>query len=216
MKTEKGRLTHARVYFATDNTGKVRDYRPLFAQYGLHLVQAGADVSEGSTSMMENAFKKARACAERYPEAYICACDGGVSIPFLGDSWNPVLTKRGGGSASWEGVTGYERARELLAMMRNAHGEDRRVVWQEAFVFMRGERVLFSFCEAGGAGYLAEEIPPSFREDGYWLGHLWHVPEYGKVYMELSAEEKKRSSRIQQRLERELGILFPKDARLIG
>ena len=127
--------------------------------------------------------------------------DGGVAVPYLGDNWNYVLTKRLSGMDMEGGFTDRQRAEILLDMMKEAKGEDRRVLWYEAIVLAKDGQIILEVDVCGGEGILLDYIPDDFDEKGgYWLGYLWYVPEFGKTYMQLSDEEKIKSSYVKREL----------------
>ena len=114
------------------------------------------------------------------------ASDGGLGIPALaGGEWEALLTARAAGEEADDGA----RARHLLALMQGKQGEQRRVFWTEALALADRGRLLGSWQETGGEGYLTESYDPSEAIPGFWVYSLWHCPQFGKRYVELTSQE---------------------------
>lgn len=188
------------IYYATGNPAKIQDFVPTFAQAGFSLLalEQNYPVIEGSTDLLDNARLKALNNSKYYPQRTIFATDGGVQIPFLGENWNHVLTKRLSGRDRDATFTEKMRAETLLELMKEARTPaQREIYWEEATVLVRDHMVLFEAVINGGKGYLAQNIPENFDESGYWLAYLWLMPD-SRNYMELTNEEKIASSTIKQ------------------
>ncbi len=193
------------VWLVTDNKDKVRDFSLVFKPLGIKLKQlAGVKVKEGAQSLRENACLKAITASCLYPKRVVMATDGGVEIPYLGNKWNPVLTKRLGGLDMEETMTDRERAEKLIEMMKDAKGKDRWMTWWEVVVIVKGGKVLFETKIKGGEGYLMKKIPEGFKESGFWLGYIWLMPKLGKPYMLLSDEERLKHGTVKSRLLKKL------------
>ena len=195
------------IYFATGNKEKIKDFQMVFREFGIELIQLQQKlkVDEDADSLLANAKKKALAYSVHNPSKIIMATDGGVKIPFLGDNWNHVLTKRLSGIDHQEKFTERQRAETLLDLMKQARGDERKVYWHEAIVLAWGNRIIFEFYGDDGSGVLLEQIPDDFDEDGYfWLGYLWFDPRIGKHYMAMTEEEKLASSSLKKGLRQKL------------
>jgi inosine/xanthosine triphosphate pyrophosphatase family protein len=199
-----------KIYFATGNKDKVKDFQLVFDKFGIKLVQLQQEikVDENASDLLENAEKKALAYSRRNPSKVIMATDGGVIIPFLGDNWNHVLTKRLSGIDNQEEFTERQRAETLLDLMKEAKGDKRRIYWQEAVVLALKGEVIFEFCERGASGILSDHIPNDFDETGYWLSYLWFDPQIEKHYMAMNEEEKLISSPLKRKLQQRLIEFF--------
>ncbi len=114
--------------FATNNQDKFEDLGLVFKKLGVKLKRVPLDVVEGTNDILENAKLKALETSKKYPGQTVVASDGGVLIPYLGDRWNHVLTKRLGGIDMAEKFTERQRAETLLELMKDAKGKDREVV----------------------------------------------------------------------------------------
>jgi len=183
------------IILATRNIDKLKQFSIFFKDLGLSLVLPRQDISvdEDRPTLRENAEKKALAYSAVYPQQFVVATDGGITIPYLGEGWNHVWTRRLSGLDISSAFTDRERCESLLALLKDAKGEERRVSWREAYAVAHGGRIIFSE-ELSGAddqGILLDHIPDDFQESGYWIGYLWYEPRFKKHYMALTEEEKK-------------------------
>jgi XTP/dITP diphosphohydrolase len=170
---------------ATTNEGKLRELAALLAPViELVLAPRGYEPPEetGST-YLENARIKARALAEVARGAAL-ADDSGLEVDALGG--------RPGVHSSRYGATPAERNARLLDELRGRIGDERLARFRTVLVLVRpdgSELVGEGTCE----GVIADE-PRGRRGFGY--DPLFVVPELGRTFAELSAEEKgRRSSR---------------------
>jgi predicted house-cleaning noncanonical NTP pyrophosphatase (MazG superfamily)/inosine/xanthosine triphosphate pyrophosphatase family protein len=191
---------------ATGNKDKFDEFSELFNEFGFMcaIPPVKVDIDENLPTLMGNARKKAIAYSNEYPFQLVFATDGGTKIPFLGEKWNHVLTKRLSGLDMEEELTDKKRCEILLELMNEAKDEERKVLWQEAFVIALNGKVIYSFEAQSPPGYLLREIPDNFQESGYWIGYLWHKPEFDKTYMELTKKEKKEADTVSKYLRNDL------------
>ncbi len=157
---------------ASNNPGKLREFRQLLAPLGVGLVpqaMAGIDfeVNETGDTFEENAFLKASAVAEvtRFPAV---ADDSGLCVDALGGAPG-VHTARFGGGKEWTDAQKYEY---LLEKLEGA--EDRRAKFVSCIccafpggktIYARGEcpgRILSAPAGDAGFGY-----DPIFAPEGY-------------------------------------------------
>ncbi len=190
--------------FATNNKDKFNDLGLVFKKLDIKLKQVSLDVEEGADDILENAKLKATQISKKYPDQVVVASDGGVLIPYLGDKWNHVLTKRLGGIDMAEKFSEKERAETLLKLMKNATGKEREVVWEGALAIAHNGQLLFAEKIRGESGFLLEKIPAGFEPSGFWLGYLWYVPEARTYYMDIPLSERFKYSAFKQKLYRKL------------
>ncbi len=190
--------------FATNNQDKFEDLGLVFKKLGIKLRRVPLDVAEGVDDILENAKLKALETSQKYPDQTVVASDGGVLIPYLGDKWNHVLTKRLGGMDMAERFTEKQRAEALLKLMKGANGKDREVVWEGAVAIAKDSQVLFAEKLKGEPGFLLKKIPSEFKSGGFWLGYLWYVPEAKTYYMNIPLNERFKHSVFKQRLYKKL------------
>lgn len=140
---------------------------------------------ESGQTFEENARLKASQGSTLFRGLAI-ASDGGLVIPTLaGGEWEALLTARAAGEEADDGT----RARHLLALMQGKEGEQRRVFWTEAVALADRGQLLGSWQETGSKGYLTESYDPSKAIPGFWVYSLWHCPQFGKRYVELTSQE---------------------------
>ncbi|MBI4308402.1 MAG: hypothetical protein HY684_06315 [Chloroflexi bacterium] len=186
MSKERRRV----VLLATTNPAKVAKLTWALDGLGLSLrtlrdLSPALEPSETGATHEENAAIKA-AHWSRLEGCLAIASDGGVRIPALGERWNALQTRRAVG----EHTSDEERIQRLLELMRLYRGEERRVRWTEALAVAEAGRTLASWQADGDEGYLAEGFDPTRRRiPGFWVASLFHYPQYGKCYAELSPEE---------------------------
>ena len=202
-------MTRSRTFlFATNNRDKFDDLGLVFKRLGIGLKQVPLEVKEGADSLLENARLKAVETSKKYPGEVVIASDGGVIIPYLGDNWNYVLTKRLGGLDMDENFNERRRAEAMLELMKDAKGKDRKIFWRGAVVLAQDGQVIWSKVLEGTGGYLMESLPKKFDSRGFWLGYIWYVPEAKTYYMDIPVEKRFKYSSFKQRLYRGLeGII---------
>jgi XTP/dITP diphosphohydrolase len=177
----------ARLVVATASAGKMREFARLFAGLG-YAVRALGEVSavslapEGETSYAENARAKARLAAEA-TGAVAVGDDSGLEVAALGGRPG-VASARYGGPA----LTDAERTARLLAELAGVR--DRRACFRcvLALVAPWGEEVLV---EGVAEGRLTESPRGA---GGFGYDPIFLVPELGRTFAELPAEEKDRVS----------------------
>ncbi|MEW6610262.1 MAG: non-canonical purine NTP pyrophosphatase [Patescibacteria group bacterium] len=183
------------IILATRNIDKLKHFSIFFKDLGLSLAlpREEINVDEDLPTLKDNAEKKALTYSDLYPQQFIIASDGGITIPYLGNNWNHVLTRRLSGLDATGVFTDRQRCEALLALLKNAKGDERRVSWREAYAVARGGRILFSgeLSGADNQGILLDYIPDDFQESGYWIGYVWYDPRFKKTFMRLTDEEKK-------------------------
>jgi inosine/xanthosine triphosphate pyrophosphatase family protein len=173
---------------ATFNPAKAVRLRSLCDGLPVRIRESGLTlpmVDESSATHLGNAIAKAIGWS-RAVGGVTLASDGGLVIPALGDGWESTLTRR----ATGEDVTDAERARRLLARMRDVAGTLREAYWTEAIAVARDGVLVCAWETDGMLGRIGDE----FRQDpvgpdGFWADGLWETPE-GKKRWELTASER--------------------------
>ena len=177
-----------RVLIATTNPAKAKRLESCltgwpFDFYGPEAMSSTEPPEESGSDHREVAETKAKAWSE-VAGGLAIASDGGLVIPALGERWDSLTTRRSAG----EDATDEDRVRNLLRLMEPYDGEDRQALWQEAVVLADQGEVVAAWEVKGPIG-LIQRAPSTTRIDGFWAASLWHFPEVGKVYTELSADE---------------------------
>jgi XTP/dITP diphosphohydrolase len=176
-----------RLYVASSNPGKLREYRALAEPAGasvdlafIPIFDSLAVYEEIWPTFAENAAGKALHFSQ-FAEGVVIADDSGLVVPALGGAPG-VLSARYAGP----GASDAERLQKLLGEMRGKKGEDRRArfVCVAAVAESGKMRGLFS---ASAEGILLDEPR---GHDGFGYDPIFFFPALGKTYAEISREEK--------------------------
>lgn len=179
-----------RVVLATNNSGKLQEFRELLAPLGFDIEPLSGFTSvaaaETGLSFIENAILKARHAAR-------AAC-----LPAIGDDSGIEVDALGGApgiySARYAGHGASDQANldKLLLAVRDVPAEQRTARYQCALAFMRSAADFSPLVfQANWQGRLT--APPRGTA-GFGYDSIFELPELGKTAAELSAEEKNRIS----------------------
>jgi len=165
-------VTPGRIFAATGNPGKLREFRTLLGDLALEVSslegQPRVDFPEEGTDYAVNAIEKARAVAEQLGQ-WALADDSGLEVSALNGAPGPLSARFGGPDLDDAG-----RVARLLEALDEVPASDRsaRFVCVAALVGPSGEctvargecsgRILAGVRGAGGFGY-----DPIFQPDGY-------------------------------------------------
>jgi len=120
---------------ASNNSGKLREFAPLFESMGLEVVAqrdfAVSDAEETGLSFIENAILKARHAAHATGRPAI-ADDSGLVVPALGGA--PGIY-----SARYSGGGDTENNTKLLSEMSHLKGEDRAAFYVAVIAVVMSE-----------------------------------------------------------------------------
>ena len=119
---------------------------------------------------------------------FAMASDGGLVIPALKGRWDSLRTHRSGGAKRDD----IARVQALVDLVTPLPEEDRGAYWVEAVALADVGEVLMTFQAMSGQGVIATSFDPAHVGGGFWVGAVWHFPELGKVYAELTEEELRR------------------------
>lgn len=179
------------ILLATGNPAKQEALRQLLAALPLSpltpaaLGLAAFDPPETGETHRQIAEDKAIQWSQQ-TDWPVIATDGGLVVPILGPKWESRYTHRFAGPAADDA----ERRRRLLALLRPYAGPERQASWVEALAIARQGQILHSWEVAGSSGIIAAEPQPGPQTPGFWVFPLWHFPQYGKYYGQLTAGEK--------------------------
>jgi XTP/dITP diphosphohydrolase len=176
-----------RLFVASSNQGKLREYRALAQPAGASVELAFIPnfdalpvFEEIWPTFAENAAGKALHYS-RFAPGVMIADDSGLVVPALGGAPGVHSARYAGPDAS-----DADRIRKLLGEMRGKNGEERqaRFVCVVAAAESGRMRGLFS---SSAEGILLEEPR---GEDGFGYDPVFYFPALGKTYAEISREEK--------------------------
>jgi XTP/dITP diphosphohydrolase len=174
-----------RLLLATNNRGKIAEYRQLLADCGWELVTfadlgLSLDEEEVGDTYEDNARMKA-VTAARVSRVHALADDSGLDVEALGGAPGPRSARFGG-----EGISFREKIALLLERLKGRPPGERgcRFVCVIAVADPQGRVRL---CQGDCSGQVAE-APRG--EGGFGYDPIFYLPELGKTMAELSAEEK--------------------------
>jgi XTP/dITP diphosphohydrolase len=174
-----------RLLLATNNRGKIGEYRALLADCGWELVTFAdvgltLDEEEVGDTYEDNARMKA-VNAARISGLHSLADDSGLGVKALGGEPGPRSARFGG-----EGTSYREKIDLLLERLKGRPPRERecRFVCVIAVADPQGGvRLCQGYCSG-----LVAEAPRG--EGGFGYDPIFYLPELGKTMAELSAEEK--------------------------
>lgn len=173
-----------RVLLASDNVGKLREFRQVLGELDLDVVGPGdvglhLDVVEDGGTFAANAAKKARAYAQASGLPTL-ADDSGLEVDALGGQPGVHSARYAG-----EGAGDADRRRKLLAEMAGVPAERRQARFR-CVVALVWDGALYT-TEGTVEGVIAEGERGT---GGFGYDPLFLVPERGRTLAEMTAEEK--------------------------
>lgn len=188
MTTSGPRPARTSLLLASTNPSKQQRLRWVFEGLGLQFrsipSDAGPPPEELGSTFRENAELKAQFWSGRLG-GLVAASDGGLTIPALGKSWDPLRTARAAGADA----TDAERARWLLNQARDLDGSDRAALWTEGLALARDGRQIASWQSSGTEAVLLEGFQAEQLRPGFWAASLCYVPGLGTTLAELTDEQ---------------------------
>lgn len=176
-----------RLFVASSNPGKLREYRALAQLAGASVDIAFVPIFDSLAvfeeiwpTIAENAAGKALHYS-RLAEGVVIADDSGLVVPALGGAPGVLSARYAGPGASDE-----DRVQKVLGEMYGKKGEDRRARFVCVVAVAESGRMLGLF-SASAEGILLEEPR---GHDGFGYDPIFYFPTLGKTYAEISREEK--------------------------
>ena len=197
-----------KLLLATNNKGKVREYRHLLHDLPYELVTLAEQnittvVAETGQSLEDNARLKATALAKE-SRLITLADDSGLEVDALGGEPGPLSARYAGEDASDK-----ERVRYLLARLEGVPWEKRKARFRCVIALAKPDGQV-ELCQGERRGYITFEPR---GEQGFGYDPVFYLPELDKTMAELSLEIKNQVShrgqaarQVQQKLERLTGI----------
>jgi len=180
-----------RLFAASSNEGKLREYRALAAAAGasieLALIPNFSELppfEESSSTFAENAAGKALHYSRFFP-GLVIADDSGLVVPALGGAPGVRSARYAG-----PGASDAERNCKLLGEMRELKGESRRARFVCVLALANAGEMLGLF----SASAEGEILEASRGDRGFGYDPIFFFPALGKAFAELSSEEKNRHS----------------------
>ncbi len=201
-------LAMPRIFIATSNAGKLRDFAAAAAQYGVEIVSLPgfgslASVVEDGATFEDNARKKAEHYSRHLPTEIVLADDSGLKVAALQGAPGVMsaryafisgsrcihvpnsldVTVSGAGTGN---APDAENNSRLLAELDGVPKSQRQARFVCVIAAARGGKTLATF-RGEAEGVILNEARGS---NGFGYDPLFHSMELGKTFAELSAEEK--------------------------
>lgn len=181
-------MTIDRIVLASNNAGKLREFRAMFDALGLTIVPQGelgvGSCEEPYSTFLENALAKARHAA-RETGLPAMADDSGICVDALGGAPGVL-------SARFAGEHGGDAANNALLVKRLAGVENRRAHYVCLLVAVRSADDPEPLVAEGT--WFGEIVDEPAGEGGFGYDPHFLVTELGRTAAELTAEEKNRTS----------------------
>ena len=183
-----------RVFIATSNRGKLRDFAAAAESHGIELspvpgIEGLPPAAEDGASFEENARKKAEYYSRHAKQALVLADDSGLEVAAL-DGAPGVLSARYAASPGEENASDAANNTRLLRQLQAVPDEARQARFVCVIAAARNGSTLGCFRgEAAGTILRAPRGCGGFGYDPLFL-----FPELQKTFAELSPEEKARVS----------------------
>jgi XTP/dITP diphosphohydrolase len=198
--TESG--ARKRLYLASRNPGKLREFQILAAGHALELgplpgYAALPEFEETAPTFAENAAGKALYYS-KHCDGMVFADDSGLVVPTLGGAPGVLSARYAGIGASSE-----QRNTKLLGELRGKKGAERAAYFVCVIATgLRGRANLVVSAKVDG-----EILEEPRGSGGFGYDPVFYFPALGKTFAELSAEEKNRHSHRGKAFRRLLEVL---------
>jgi XTP/dITP diphosphohydrolase len=174
-----------KILLATNNKGKLREYRRLLHGIPFDIVTPAdlgitAEIPESGATFEENAIQKATTMAS-LSNLLTLADDSGLEVDALGGAPGPLSHRFAGKSA-----TDAKRIEFLLAKLKNAPTKNRTA--QFRCVIAIAEPVGRVEIYSGSCGGIIIDKPRGTNGFGY--DPVFYIPELGKTMAELTLKQK--------------------------
>ncbi|NLY34870.1 MAG: RdgB/HAM1 family non-canonical purine NTP pyrophosphatase [Alcaligenaceae bacterium] len=180
-----------KVVLASNNQGKLKEFKALFAPLGIELVPQGElgvpEAEEPFDTFVENALAKARH-ASKYTGLPAIADDSGLTVKALGGAPG-VLSAR---YATLFGEEKSDQNNNLRLLKELANKNDRSAAYIALLVFVRSETDPCPIIAQGvWKGQIATQAAGNH---GFGYDPYFYLPELGCTAAELAPEVKNRQS----------------------
>ncbi|AOY02269.1 RdgB/HAM1 family non-canonical purine NTP pyrophosphatase [Jeongeupia sp. USM3] len=176
-----------KIVLASNNAGKIREFRHLLAPLGLEIIPQGElnvpECDEPFGTFIENALQKARH-ASRITGLPALADDSGICVHALGGA--PGVYSARFASGPGEQKSDARNNEKLLAEL--AGQTDRSAYYYAALVLVRSEHDPQPLIADGICAGTIIDAPRGTNGFGY--DPLFLLPQYGRTVAEISADEK--------------------------
>ena len=180
----------SKLFLATNNQAKVREYRSLLQNLPYELVTPAEEgvisiVSEVGESLEENARLKATAGAVK-SQLLALADDSGLEVDALGGEPGWLAARYAG-----EGASDKDRVNYLLSRLKGVPWEKRSACFRCVIAIATPEGEKIEFCSGECRGVITFEPR---GEQGFGYDPIFYLPELGKTMAELPLATKNQIS----------------------
>ena len=182
-----------RVFLATSNLGKIRDFQAAAAARHIAVLplpnfSALPPVIEDGSTFAENARKKAEAYSRHAPGEVVIADDSGLEVDALGGAPGVHSARYAHREPSVAGPNSDDRANnaKLIAQISSLAPEQRTARFVCSIAAARDGRLLASF-EGHADGMILDQPRGT---DGFGYDPLFYIPGLQKTFAELAPEKK--------------------------
>ena len=188
-------MTQPTLVIATNNQGKLREFRDLLADAGFALTTPAEqglafDVEETGATFRENAELKARAAADLTGMLSL-ADDSGLEVDALGGMPGIISARYAGGGRSQAGMDPVEQCRIVLRELDGVPDELRTARFRAVIAIARPGSGDISFAEGVFEGRIGHEMR---GDNGFGYDPIFVVAGRNVTSAELPPEEKNRIS----------------------
>jgi XTP/dITP diphosphohydrolase len=191
-----------KLLLATNNKGKVREYRSLLSGIPFELVTPAeegitTEVEETGDSLEENARLKATLLAAE-SRLLALADDSGLEVDALGGEPGPLSARYAG-----DGASDRDRVIYLLSRLESVP-EDKRSARFRCVIAVATPGGDIGYCSGECRGFITLEPK---GEQGFGYDPVFFVPGMGKTMAELTFDEKNRVSHRARAAEKVFSLL---------
>jgi XTP/dITP diphosphohydrolase len=178
-----------KLLLATNNEGKVREYKHMLKDLPLELLSLAelgikTGVDEVGETLEENARLKATTLS-RESQLLTLADDSGLEVEVLGGEPGRLSARYAG-----EGASDRDRVEYLLSRLKDVPEEKRSARFRCVIAIAQPDGEV-ELCQGECRGVIALEPR---GEAGFGYDPIFYLPELGKTMAELSLEEKNKVS----------------------
>ena len=195
-----------RMFLASSNTGKLREYRELSRASGVtvELLPRFGEFpafEESAPTFAENSAGKALHYS-RFTDEAVLADDSGLVVPALGGAPGVHSARYAG-----PGATDAERVQKLLREMRGKQGDERRARFVCVTAVAKAGRALAVVSDLAH-GVITQEPRGA---GGFGYDPVFLFEELGRTYAELSPEQKNSYSHRGKSFRKLLYVIAPEN-----
>jgi XTP/dITP diphosphohydrolase len=178
-----------RVFLASSNPGKLREYRVLAGDSPIELAllpnfTSIPEFEETSPTFAENSAGKALYYS-RFASGTVLADDSGLVVPALGGAPGVFSARYAG-----PGASDTDRVQKLLREMSALNGDDRKARFVCVTTLAQNGRAVAVLSDSA-QGIIAKAPKGS---DGFGYDPVFFFPQLGRTYAEITREEKNQYS----------------------